>query len=115
MIGGLVFRTIRKGIVFFILFLAFAASAGALEQAKLLTGKDWLLMSYDEKQASMVSSMRTLREYHVPLEKKTDDYIALMDEKTVMDADSRNLEVTQILAFIVYDTEPAAKDALDRL
>ena len=100
----------RRPLALVLLFLSVTQFSFA--GAKPMTGKDWLLMSYEEKVLSSATVMDVLKKKGVPMEKNFEQYIALMDEAIMDKFEYRERDVTKILASIIYETEPGSRDAL---
>jgi len=81
-----------------------------------VTGQDWLSMSREEKGLFIFKTMEVIRENGVPLNKTPDDYTALIDSELMMGPPAASRAyITNILSSIVYETEPACREALNGL
>lgn len=74
-----------------------------------------MLMTSAEKGTYIFTAVEILKKHGVPLGKTPSQYTALIDSKLNDDSEALNADTTNVLATVVYDTEPDARDAIDRL
>ncbi len=82
---------------------------------KKIIGEDWVLMSLDAKNAYVLRIMDTLKNYNTPLTKTPQEYIDLIDSKLMEDKSLLKAHTENILESVVYDNEPQARKAIDRI
>ena len=84
-------------------------------EAAGITGRDWMLMTTEEKGTYIFTAMDVLKAHGVPLSKTPSEYSALINAKLIDDPDTLKTDVTNILATVVRDEEPAAREAIDEI
>ncbi len=99
-------------VIFPILLISAIACA---EENNRITGQDWLLMSREEKGAYIFTAMEVLKKDGVPLGKTPDQYTSLIDSDLVNNPNALKADVTNILASVVYENDPGAREAIDKL
>jgi hypothetical protein len=79
-----------------------------------VTGLEWLQMSIGERTDSILYSMYVLTQHGVELAKTGNDYYNAVEEKLKLNPDLYHKDLTNILASIVYETEPGSREVLDQ-
>jgi hypothetical protein len=82
---------------------------------KKVTGLEWLQMSLGERRDYVRLSMVVLDKQDVPLSHTLLEYFNAIEQKLLHDPDYYGTDITNILALIVYETEPETREALDRM
>ena len=95
-------------------FPCFAAEKSPLP-VRIPTGLEWLERSMGERLNDVVASMTLLNQDGILLSRTPEDYYDAIDKALRRDPSLYELDLTQILADYVYEKEPAAREALDRL
>ncbi len=95
-------------------FLA-GAPAYALSAPREIRAVEWLELSLVKRMEHILASMVLLSQNGVPLGKTPDEYYDAVAEKLRFTPDLFSVNVTQILAGIVYETEPGTREVLDGL
>lgn len=133
-------RHFLNGFMSFIVFLSFSSFAAAItesekkaaqeEVAKALkpaqmqpdiikprgetTGLEWLQMSIGDRTEAILFSMYVLTQHGVDLAKTGNDYYNAVEEKLKLNPDLYHKDITNILASVVYETEPETRQTLDQ-
>ena len=104
-----------------ILFLSFflARSVCAAEKTKepvrIPAGIEWLYGSMGERFDAVIASMAVLTRSGVNLDRTPADYYTALEKNLKRDPSLNEVPLTDLLADIVYQTEPASKSTLDNL
>ena len=81
---------------------------------KEVTGFEWLQMSAGDRRDYVEVSMAILYKNGIPLNYSLFEYFNAIEQKLLRDNGYYGTSVTNILAAVVYETEPKAREALDR-
>jgi len=104
--------------LFFMAFFLIASTGqvySASQSSREITGLEWLKMSADKRLDYIVTSMYVLTNHGVDLEKSPNSYYKAVEERLRFNPDFYSANVANILASIVYETEPGARAALDQI
>jgi hypothetical protein len=96
-----------------LIFLIFTPAHA--KESERVVGQDWLLMSAEEKGIYIFSAMEVLRKNGVPLAKTPDQYTALIDSELIDNPNSLKIDVTNVLATVVYENESGSEEALSKI
>ena len=80
-----------------------------------VTGLEWLQMSARDRFEYVLTSMYILTQQGVALSKSPNDYYNAVSERLRLNPNLYSANVTNILASILYETEPGGREALDRI
>lgn len=72
-------------------------------------------MNAQEKVTYILTSMEVLSKHSIPLSKSPNEYMALIDQELAHNSVAYDADATNILASVVYETEPASREAIDRI
>ena len=97
-------------------YLALFLSALAFGSTQNTTsGKDWLLMSDQDKFKRMVTMIQDIHKKEIPVCRAPNVYMALVDAKLTGTPKLASDDVNDVFASILYEREPGARDALDKI
>lgn len=82
---------------------------------KNTTGKDWLGMINQEKVTYIIIAIQVLQQKGIPFSRAPSVYITMLDNRLTGRPELASTEVTDILTSLVYEKEPGAREALDRI
>ncbi len=82
---------------------------------QMITGKDWLSMGDQEKITYIFTAMEIFSKHDVPLRQLPNQYMALIDAELEKNPAALEEDPTNILASVVCENEPAAREAIDRI
>ena len=80
-----------------------------------VAGLEWLQMSAGDRLDNILTSMYILTQHGVALSKSPNDYVNAVGERLRLNPNLYSANVTNVLASIVYETEPGSGEALDKL
>lgn len=102
-----------------IFLLCFSLTAFAADKPKepvrIPSGIEWLSGSMGERFDQVIAAMAILSQSEVNLEKTPADYYTALEKRLKRTPAENQRILTQILADIVYETEPRSRLVLDKL
>ena len=90
------------------------AETPQVDPAKQVSGLEWLQMSAGERANYVLASMYILHGNGIALNKSPDEYYNAIEEKLTSSPGLYSANLTNILASIVYEKEPGARESLDQ-
>lgn len=100
-------------VIIFLVFLVFSSSLWA--EAELIQGKEWITLSQDAKADYIFNTIDVLQKRGVPFKKSIKDYISMIDMCVNNDPQLAAAEVKTLFTFVVYKTEPEARQVISKL
>lgn len=106
------------GLLFFcVFFLCISLTVNAETpnpSARDATGLEWLQMSGTDRVGAIQVSLYVLDRHGVEFSKKPIEYYDEINRRLLSNPGLYPVAITNILASIIYDTEPASRTALDK-
>ncbi len=81
---------------------------------KPVSGMEWLEKSIPERLERVRVSMLILHTNGVPVEGSANDYYNALDKKIRREPSIADTDLTNILASVIYDTDPASREVLNK-
>lgn len=88
--------------------------AQRIDRLEDVTGMEWFQMPIAERMDQISASMSVLSHHGVPMRKSMNDYYNAVSEKLRINPGRYDIEITNVLASILYEKEPRSREALDK-